>query len=424
MRLPPAAALACLLVCAAPALAELYTWIDEEGRTHVSDDPEAVPEGQRAGSGEGDVSGLWRDGLTGPPLREAPGSSSSEADRTVRLLRGAVDDLRRGETARATAALRSVLSLEPGRPEAHWYLALLERQRGRFGSAEAHLRAFLAGAGDDLEPWRASAERRLAELADEAALAETPDGEALRMVRTRSPHFEILFDAALGEVRPDYLRTVTGYLEEAHDRLEARLGVTPSEPTRVLFYGKGAYTRAHRHRFSFRTVGFFDGRIHVASAAHPGGEMRSLLHHEYTHALFRERVGSDRPMWLNEGLAELAERASRGQPPLSRGERFHLRERISRRAWIPLERLGPGFGGLGNRDARTAYLQSTAAALWIEARTDRAARARILTLLGEGSDADAVLRAVVGVDVAGLERALQKEILAEFPAVAPAAPAD
>ena len=221
------------------------------------------------------------------------------------------------------------------------------------------------------------------------------------MIRTTSPHFEILYDADLGRLR--YLQTVTRYLEEARTRVGQRVGVFPSEPTRVLFYGKGAYRRAHMHRFSFRTVGFFDGRIHVASAAHPGGELRSLLNHEYTHALFREVVGGDRPMWLNEGLAEISERASRGQPPLSRGERSALRQRIAAGRWIPLERLIPGFGGLDDADARIAYLEGIAATLWIERHTDRTGRARLLVLLGRGSDLDNALRPVVGVDLAGLE---------------------
>jgi tetratricopeptide (TPR) repeat protein len=425
VRLAPAALLVPVLWLAAPSAAELFVWVDEAGRTHVSDDPQAVPESQRGTAGQGPERGaLWDDGLTGPPLRPAPGSTSRDGDRVVRLLRGAVDDLRRGETARASAALRSVLELEPGRAEAHWYLALLDRQRGRFASAEAHLRAFLAGAGDDLGPWRESARRRLAELEDERALAVTPQGESLRMLRSATPHFEVLYDAALGEAGSGYLHTVTGYLEEARARVGERLGVFPAEPTRVLFYGKGAYRRAHMDRFSFRTVGFFDGRIHVASAAHPGGELRSLLNHEYTHALFREVVGGDRPMWLNEGLAELSERASRGQPALSRGERSSLRRRIAAERWIPLARLVPGFGGLDDADARIAYLEAIAATLWIERHTDRAGRARLLVLLGRGNDLDNALRAVVSVDLAGLERALQAEILAEFPQVAPASGAE
>jgi len=417
-----------VLVLLAPPVtqAELYTWVDGEGRTHVTDDLEALPEAARqqvVGEGAG-LAGLWDDGLRGPPVRPAPGATSDDGDRAVRLLRGAVDDLGRGETARASVVLQGVLALEPARPEAHWYVALLERQRGRLESAEAHLRAFLAAAGDDLAPWRASAERRLRELEDERRLAD--EGRArgpLRLLRSDSPHFRIAYDAELGAARGDFVARAVRYLEEAHAHVGARLGSAPSEPTPVLFYGKAAYLQAHGHRFSFRTTGFFDGRIHVVAAAHPGGELRSLLHHEYTHALFRERVGSDRPMWLNEGLAELSERASRGQPALARGERFALHQRSAAGAWIPLAQLALGFGGLGDADARIAYLEATAAAAWIEARSGGAERARLLGLLGEGRTVDAALRVVLGVDGAGLEAALRAEIAAEFPSVAPASAA-
>ena len=53
----------------------------------------------------------------------------------------------------------------------------------------------------------------------------------------------------------------------------------------------------------------------MTSPAHPSGALRSLLYHEYTHAVFREQTGGDRPYWLNEGLAERIERGSRRLPP-------------------------------------------------------------------------------------------------------------
>jgi len=414
------------LLLASSGGAALYTWVDDEGRTHVTDDLQAVPPEARervVSEGAG-LEELWDDGLRGPPVAAEPGASSAAEDRVVRLLRGAVDDLRRGEAARARVALESVLALEPGRAEAHWYLALLERARGHFGAAEAHLRSFLDGAGEDLEPWRASARRRLAELEDERRLAD-PDAAPgpLRMRESASRHFRIRYDASLAEARAGYVDRVAGYLEEARSRLGSWLGVYPAEPVHVLLYGKAAYLRAHGHRFSFRTVGFFDGRIHVVSAAHPAGELRALLHHEYTHALFRERVGSDRPLWLNEGLAEVAERRSRGLPPLSRAERFALRKQIASGAWIPLARLERGFGGLDDARARIAYLEATAAVAWLDAHTDARARGRLLALLGRGREVDAALEAVADRDTAGLEAALQQEIRGAFPAVLPGAPA-
>ncbi len=407
-----------LLLPAPSARGEIYTWVDEDGVTHIADDPAALPEGSRGAIREGreELRGLWEDhrGPVGPPI--APGQP---VDRTHRLIRGAVEDLERGEMARATAALHSVLRDTPGQPEAHWYLALLNRQRGRYASAEAHLQAFLASAGDDLEPRRASAERRLAALVDERRLA---DGDALngpgRWLGLSNGHFRISYDAALGEASSNYAQTVVRYLEEARTEVSERLGAVPREAMGVRFYGKASYLQAHRHRFSFQTVGFFDGRIHVVSAAHPAGELRALLFHEYTHAVFREQTGSDRPYWLNEGLAELSERRSRSQAGLTRSELASLRIRIEGDHWIPLRRLAPSFSGLDDADARAAYLTATAAAEWIEARSDREGRSRLLTRLGEGFSDDEALREVLGLATHEIDAAVRADIRSRFPVLA------
>ena len=51
----------------------------------------------------------------------------------------------------------------------------------------------------------------------------------------------------------------------------------PLEPLGVVLYGRAAYVRAHAHRFSFQTVGFFDGRIHVVVACHVIGTAGTTL---------------------------------------------------------------------------------------------------------------------------------------------------
>jgi hypothetical protein len=183
----------------------------------------------------------------------------------------------------------------------------------------------------------------------------------------------------------------------------------------VVLYGRGAYLRAHRHRFSFQTVGFYDGRIHVVSAAHPEGELRALLFHEYTHAVFREQTGGDRPYWLNEGLAELCELAARGRGPLTRSERSALAQRIDAGTWIALRRIAPSFSGLADEDARVAYLEAAAAAQWISERTTSEQRSRILQALGEGRGADAALASVLRLDTDGIDRELQRWIRSGFP---------
>lgn len=407
------AAVACL--AAFEARADLYVWVDADGETHVTDDPDAVPaEAKPLPGADAGVGSLWGGRLRGPEPRAASRDRSEADRRRDRIVEGALDDLRRGESARAAAALESVLRDDPRNPEAHWYLAELDRRRGRFDSAARHLEAFLAHAGDAYETWRATAERRLRGIAAESSLAGAGEGP-LRLVTLESPHFRVHYDARLGEASPGYARTVLGFLDEAYRSVVSRLGVAPRESTGVVLYAKAAYLAAHRHRFSFPTVGFFDGRIHVASAAHPETELRSLLFHEFTHAVFAERTGGDRPYWLNEGLAELSERASRGEAALSRSERMALAQRIESGTWIPLARLAPGFGGLDEDGARIAYLEATAAAAALEARLGRAGIGKLLDAIGAGADPDVALRTLAGLDTAGLDADLQRTIAVEFP---------
>lgn len=409
-------------VAAVPARAHTYLWIDEAGATHATDDPARIAPAARGHLvPEGDARvGLWRGSLEGPPPPATHDGTHAGADRALRLVRGALDDLGRGETARASAALDSALVLAPNLAEAHWYLALLAQARGHLDEAASHLRDFLATAGEALEPWRASAERRLAALSDEERLARPESGSAaLARIAQEHPRFRLEVDPALLSGDRDYLDTVLRYLEEARDHGSTLLGVVPAAPTGIALYGRGAYDRAYRHRFTFRTVGFFDGRVHVVSAAHPSGELRALLFHELTHALFRERTGGDRPYWLNEGLAELAGRAARRQGGLAATERDALRSAIDAGRWRPLSQLSGGFAGLSDPEARAAYLEAAAAAAWIVAHTDAAARARLLERLGAGASEDDALREIVGKNAAGIDAAVRAQIEAEFPRFAP-----
>jgi hypothetical protein len=394
--------------------AELHVWVDEQGVTHVTDDPKHVPK-SGAATNPGELRVLWGGDALGEPLPPTIAGSSSDADRQLRTLRAALDDLERGETARAAVLLDEVLRQEPDRAEAHFVLAILEGRRGHLDQAEVHLRAFLAAAGDRFDAWRASAERRLAQIEDERRLMSSSQAGALRLVDLAHPAFRIQADEALlAAGSTEFASTVARYLDDVRAFVGEKLGTVPAEPMGVVLYGRASYVKTHGHRFSFQTVGFFDGRIHVVSAAHPAGELRSLLVHEYTHALFREQSGGDRPYWLNEGLAEWIERTSQSRPALSRHERNGLRAAAADGRWLPLSRLAPSFAGLGDDEARLAYAISTAAADWLLRHSDPAGLARLLTLLGEGRSPDEALRAVLKKDTAAIDQAVRAEIRAQF----------
>jgi hypothetical protein len=408
---------ACTFAAACSSNAEIRFWVDQDGVTHFTDDPDAeAPRGGEEATDLETLRGAWADGITGPILDDDEGDSSGGEDRVRRLLRGARADLERGEVARADSTLRGVLRLEPRRPEAHWYLAMLSRGRGRFKTAERHLRTFLDVAGPEFGKWRHQAELRLAALADERKLADPDSLEGpLKLQTLRSDHFRLQVDARLGEVSKDYAARVLGFLEEARSEVSKAIGVAPLEPLGVVLYGRAAYVRAHAHRFSFQTIGFFDGRIHVASPAHPTVALRGILFHEYTHAVFREYAGGDRPYWLNEGLAEQVERRSRGRSVSTRSERAKLRANIELGSWIPLRSIARSFAGLTDGSARDAYLQSVVTAGFIESKTTVDERRRLLERIGEGLSIDQALHEAMGMDSDGLDEAVRNSIRAEFP---------
>ncbi len=412
--------LASVAVSIAPGavLAESFVWVDEAGITRLSNDADAVPEVARDAHDVEALRGLWGDMVTGPVPVTPPGASGSAEDRVLRLLQGAVADFERGETARAVAALRSAQRLDPARPETYWYLASLDRKRGRYRRAAEHLRLFLKYADDDLKPWRVKAEARLADLQIEHQLADRNRRRGpLELVLYQGEHFEIQLDAELDAANDAYASSAMRSLEEARALVDERMGVTLAEPLGVVFYGRAAYTTAHAHKFSFQTVGFFDGRIHVSAPAQPSEALRALLFHEYVHAVYREETGSDRPYWFNEGLAEAVERAARHRPTSTRSERASLRQRIQAGDWIPLRRLAPSFSGLGDDDARAAYLQSIVAVEWIHAHSTADARRQLMRRLGRGVSMDDALEEMLGLDTEGVEDAVQAWILAEFPSL-------
>lgn len=414
-----------------PAFAdELHFWVDADGVTHFTDDGDSVPETSKTGHDELlTLSESWKGNLTGPMPLDDGGDSSGTASRVERLLRGAKVDLDRGEVARADATLRGILRLAPRRPEAHWYLAELARGRGRFVTAEKHLRSFLDGAGPELGKWRDEANRRLSSLDAERTLADPKalDGP-LELETLRSEHFRIEVDRRLGGRSSAYAESVLDYLVAARAEVSRGIGVAPLEPLGVVLYGRAAYVRAHAHRFSFQTIGFFDGRIHVASPASPTDALRGILFHEYTHAVFREYTGGDRPYWLNEGLAEQIERRSRGRAASTRSERATLRANIETGTWVPLRDIADSFSGLSDEGARDAYLQSVVTAAYIESQTTVDERRKLLHHLSNGLSIDQALHEVMGLDTDSLDAAVRTEIRSEFPewglraAAAPASP--
>jgi hypothetical protein len=260
--------------------------------------------------------------------------------------------------------------------------------------------------------WRAAAERMLAELDEELALARAEDGVRGPRLTARSENFYLHYDHEFaGRAYGD---RVTELLEAARLQAGAALGRALARPLDVFIYTRGHYVERFQHKFGFATIGFYDGSIHAVSSRQPTNDLLALLAHEYVHAVFEESLGSHRPFFLNEGIADREEERLRGRPGLSRGEWRRLLDAERSDTWIPLRQLVPGFGGLEGRRALLAYLESRAATELLVEREPRLI-GRWLARCAAGEPWEAALSAEAGWDTDGLDAALRAAVRDRFP---------
>jgi len=118
--------------------------------------------------------------------------------------------------------------------------------------------------------------------------------------RTPLEHFILLSDTKLQ--RQDVL-DVRKYLMNVRRDVGHDLRYYPKRKVEVIITQEDTfykYTGLPGH-----VVGIYDGRIHLAVPSQVESEtkLKSVLWHEYTHALLNEITRGNIPSWLNEGLA-------------------------------------------------------------------------------------------------------------------------
>jgi hypothetical protein len=383
-------------------------WVDSSGRTWLGEeDSPPVPDAARVSPEE--LARRWRGSLIGDRVTGSTDGSTDE-DRLSRELRAAREDLARGEIRSGIRRLHHLQRLYPARPEVSWALAVAERERGRLDSALAALENLLAVAAPIGETWQRAAERLHREIREEQALAEQGGVYAIRELATSN--FRIRYDHRFAG--RGYGERVAELLEEARRRVVSSLGRGLPRALDVYLYTRGGYLDAYRHKFGFATVGFYDGAIHVVSARHPRRDLLALLVHEYVHAVFRESLGSDRPFFLNEGIADHEEERVRGRATLARGDWRRLLDAERAGEWIPLSGLVRGFSHLSGTAAALAYLEARGAIALIE-EAHPGAVAGFLARTASGAPWQEALRLETGHGPEALDAALRASVRARFP---------
>ncbi|MBM3253405.1 MAG: tetratricopeptide repeat protein [Candidatus Omnitrophica bacterium] len=96
-------------------------------------------------------------------------------------------------------------------------------------------------------------------------------------------------------------------LNEAYRIIGQDLNLFPNEKIVVIIYSEESYKKLKSQPSS--VTGLFDGKIHIPlrSNVKDLNEYKSIVYHEYTHALIFNLTLGRCPVWLNEGLAEYEE---------------------------------------------------------------------------------------------------------------------
>lgn len=240
--------------------------------------------------------------------------------------------LHAGDPAAAAGELHEALAIAGERPE---LLILLGR---------AHY-----GVGDLLqaeEIWQRAAELggggELPALLDKVRRERQAERT---MSRDLAGRFTLAYAA---EVDSRLADAVLEVLQDAYHDLGRQLGYYPESDIPVLLYAREDFAAVTRSPAWAGAV--YDGKIRVplGGVKRMNPALQAVLHHEYAHVVVRFLARGKAPVWLNEGLAEVAGRRFGKQPANAARTAVHLSDAA----------LDRPFSELPSDQVPSAYQQS------------------------------------------------------------------
>jgi Tfp pilus assembly protein PilF len=197
-----------------------------------------------------------------------------------------------GQPVAASGELQEALALAGAQAELLLLLGRAHYAAGELEQAEAAwVQAAELGAGQEAGPLLEKVRREL--RAEQA------------MQRDLAGRFTLAYAPGVSD---ELAAQVLEALEDAYAEVGADLGYYPEADIPVLLYAQEDFAAVTRSPEWAGAV--YDGKIRVplGGVKRMSPQLRALLHHEYTHVVVRFLGKGRVPVWLNEGLAEAAER--------------------------------------------------------------------------------------------------------------------
>jgi tetratricopeptide (TPR) repeat protein len=298
-----------------------------------------------------------------------------------------------GNAAAALPVAERSVRANPNSPDAYTVLGFVQFSRDRTPDAiRAWKRSLELRPDSTLEAYLAKAQREATTEADFA--------------QRESSHFTLRYE---GHQTPEQFRKeLMGTLESDYDDLVRDLGAAPRSSIPVILYTEQAFFDV-THAPSW-TGALNDGklRIPVSGVTSMNSDLARVLKHELAHSFVNQLTGGRCPTWLNEGVAQAVEPKTVGSNGRRLGQLFREQHQI------PYNVLEGSFMRFSGMEATVAYAESLAAVEYISDTYGMSDVQRILQRIGEGSSAEAALRATVHSDYGQLESEVGHYLTAKY----------
>jgi tetratricopeptide (TPR) repeat protein len=259
-------------------------------------------------------------------------------DEDIRLWQGeAMVRLKQGRYAEAVSLLDLAIGVNSQKASIYHLLGQAYYADGRMAEAfDALTEAISLGGGDEVD--------KLLQKVQREWQVEQDMGQESR------GHFQISFvdGKQVAELAPRILEI----LEDAYTELGSELAYFPDIKVPVLLYLKKDFSAVTNS--PDWAGGVYDGKIRLPLGGmhRMSDQLAAVLYHEYMHVLVHFMAGRRAPVWLNEGLAEMAGRRLYS-PPI-----HHLKLAVQREDVLGWDTLAKPFSSLPADKVLLAYEQS------------------------------------------------------------------
>ena len=199
-------------------------------------------------------------------------------------------------------------------------------------------------------------------------------------------HFQLSF--VDGDQNANLATAILETLEDAYTELGADLAYYPDVRVPVLLYSRKDFSSLTRS--PDWAGGVYDGKIRLPLGGmhHMTDQLAAILYHEYSHVLVHFLANRNVPVWLNEGLAELAGRRIYPVPLVD------LKKASDESQLLPWEGLAAPFSGLPSDRVRLGYEQSYSLVHFMVDRFGWHKMTQLLELLGTRKEWQAAIAEV------------------------------